>query len=189
MKLNQFLRGKKGFTLVELMIVVAVIGILAAVAIPNFKRYQAKSKTSEAKLHLAAIYTGQVAMNGDYDSYGTCLEFMGYDRVATGTYYAVGFNTHNATANARVDTNAGFASCTSTSNCCNLASANFAFAASKSVGGTTAAATAMATTSTVDNNGSVFVAEAAGRISPDITVFDRWTINEDKQITATVVGY
>jgi len=183
------LLGKSGFTLVELMVVVAIIGILSAVAIPNFKRYQAKSKTSEAKLHLASIYTGEIALSGDYDSFGTCIEFMGYSRVASGTYYALGFITHNATANARVDSNAGFSTCTSTSNCCNYASAAFGFSATKSVGGTTAVYTELAATSTVDNNGTAFVAEAAGRISADTTTYDRWTITETKLLKESVVGY
>ncbi|WP_414645174.1 type IV pilin protein, partial [Candidatus Deferrimicrobium sp.] len=50
-------KGKKGFTLIELMIVVAIIGILAAIAIPNFLRFQAKSKQSEAKTNLGGIFT------------------------------------------------------------------------------------------------------------------------------------
>ena len=49
----------KGFTLIELMIVVAIIGILAAIAIPNFVRFQCRSKQSEAKTNLNAIYKGQ----------------------------------------------------------------------------------------------------------------------------------
>ena len=62
------LRSKKGFTLIELMIVVAIIGILAAVAIPAFLRFVRKSRTSEAPVSLKAISTGAVAWFNDEHS-------------------------------------------------------------------------------------------------------------------------
>jgi type IV pilus assembly protein PilA len=56
------LRDQAGFTLIELMIVVAIIGILAALAIPNFLQYQLKAKTSEAKTNLTAIKTSMMSV-------------------------------------------------------------------------------------------------------------------------------
>ena len=76
------LKGKKGFTLIELMIVVAIIGILAAIAIPNFLKFQAKSKQSEAKASLGAIYTGQIAFFGETNSFG---DFLGINWSPSGT--------------------------------------------------------------------------------------------------------
>src|SRR5512135_1271100 len=67
----KFIHNRKGFTLIELMIVVAIIGILAAIAIPNFLKYQAKSKQSEAKTNLKGIFTSETAYFGEANSYGT----------------------------------------------------------------------------------------------------------------------
>lgn len=64
--------NQKGFTLIELMIVVAIIGILAAIAIPNFLNYQLKAKTAEAKTNLGAIRTSQETFNAERDRYKVC---------------------------------------------------------------------------------------------------------------------
>ena len=67
--MNKTLRNAKGFTLIELMIVVAIIGILAAIAIPNFLRFQLKSKSSEGKVNLAAIRTAEESYLAEFGSY------------------------------------------------------------------------------------------------------------------------
>jgi type IV pilus assembly protein PilA len=55
--INRF-KQAKGFTLIELMIVVAILGILAAIAIPALTKYMRRSKTSEAKTNIAKMYDG-----------------------------------------------------------------------------------------------------------------------------------
>jgi type IV pilus assembly protein PilA len=51
-------KNNEGFTLIELMIVVAIIGVLAAIAIPAFLNYVKRAKTSEAPANLKALFTG-----------------------------------------------------------------------------------------------------------------------------------
>ena len=66
-------QSSKAFTLIELMIVVAILGILAAIAIPNFLRYQLRSKTSEARTNMGVIRTSMEAFRGDFDSFPTAI--------------------------------------------------------------------------------------------------------------------
>jgi type IV pilus assembly protein PilA len=99
----------KGFTLIELMIVVAIIGILAAIAIPNFLRYQAKTKQSEAKTNLSAIFTSEVAYFGERDTYGTVATIGWAPEGHTRYLYSVtahGATSFLANASGNVDTDA-----------------------------------------------------------------------------------
>ncbi len=67
--MSKFHRSQKGFTLIELMIVVVIIGILAALAIPRFMRATTKSKQSEAKNILKQIYVMERSYFQEKDVY------------------------------------------------------------------------------------------------------------------------
>jgi len=69
---------QKGFTLIELMIVVAIIGLLAALAIPNFIRFQARSKQSEVKANLKGLFTAEKAYYQEKDTYSGCIKKIGF---------------------------------------------------------------------------------------------------------------
>ena len=102
------LRRQQGFTLVELMVVVAIIGLLSAVAIPNFKTYQAKAKVAEAKMQLSALYTAEASFFSDYNMYATCLAYMGFNPRAekANRYYGVGFSAAISSINSTAYTSA-----------------------------------------------------------------------------------
>jgi len=87
----RMLRSKKGFTLIELMIVVAIIGILAAIAIPNFLRFQAKSKQSEAKTNLGGIFTAETSYFSEHNNFAD-LDVISWAPVGSAKYRYVILN-------------------------------------------------------------------------------------------------
>jgi type IV pilus assembly protein PilA len=69
--------GQKGFTLIELMIVIAIIGILAAIAIPQFVTYRQKGYNTQAKGELKSFYTACQAYYADIPTAtGDCTTTM-----------------------------------------------------------------------------------------------------------------
>jgi prepilin-type N-terminal cleavage/methylation domain-containing protein len=67
--MTSHLRSRCGFTLIELMIGVVIVGILAALAIPRFMAANVRTRQSEPKEILRQIYTMQRAYRQEYDSY------------------------------------------------------------------------------------------------------------------------
>ena len=64
-------RDERGFTLIELMIVIAIIGILAAIAIPQFSSYRKRAYNSAAESDLKNAATAEEAYFVDHQEYGT----------------------------------------------------------------------------------------------------------------------
>jgi len=93
MNQNKSLLNNAGFTLVELMVVVAIIGILASIAIPNYSRFQSKTRQSEAKIALSAIYSAETSFAVEAGTYTECLKATGYSpEIGVTRYYAIGLN-------------------------------------------------------------------------------------------------
>jgi type IV pilus assembly protein PilA len=163
------------------MIVVAIIGILAAIAIPNFLKFQAKSKQSEAKANLGGIFTGQIAYFGEANAFSS---FPNINWSPSGTaryHYQLG--TFSATLDAL---NVGAATKFGTT----TALSDSADWATNRNGATDNAAT-LATSHIpyIDNsaNPNVFSAGATGVISSSTTQ-DSWTINQKRILIWTQDG-
>jgi prepilin-type N-terminal cleavage/methylation domain-containing protein len=71
-------RRTSGFTLVELMVVVAIIGVLASVAIPSFQNYQLTSKRTEAFSNLASLAKSQKAYFAEFNEFVGVASEPGY---------------------------------------------------------------------------------------------------------------
>src|SRR2546426_2727915 len=85
----RYIKGDRGFTLIELMIVVAIIGILAAIAIPNFMTYQAKARQSEAKVNLGGVFTTATSYFAENNTFSVpTADTLGY-KPAGNVRYAI----------------------------------------------------------------------------------------------------
>lgn len=84
--------NQKGFSLVELMIVVAIIGLLAAVGVPQYQKFQARARQGEAKSSLSALYASEASYFGEFNLYSVDLKNIGFGVTGTGLRYVTGFS-------------------------------------------------------------------------------------------------
>ena len=85
------MNNNRGFTLVELLMVVAMIGVLATIGIPTYQRMVQRAKKSEAKTMLAGIFTAESGFQAEYGTFGNRLDRIGFGAVAGTQTYIVGF--------------------------------------------------------------------------------------------------
>ena len=160
-----------GFTLIELMIVVGIIGILVSIAAPNFSRYQSKARQSEAKIALAAIYGSEKSFYSEYAAYAGSMDAIGYAPEGKRRFYAIGwaaahstaptgFSGSIATPSWDATNNSSFSSCT----------------------------TAPALGAQLSGDAQTFIAAAVGCIRQGQTQFDTWNINETKALKNNLIA-
>ena len=191
---------------------VTIIGILTAIAIPQYQSYQAKGRTLEAKIALANLYSKQTAFFTAHRSYVSCLEYIGYNLKSDfdNRLYAVGFKNASTAAN-NIVINRGVLPLD-----CNTSDWNdgitdatppisHGYNSGDGAGGqdgtersevanTILVGDLTATPPVVGDNvapgGDTFNAVAVGRISTDANDgFDVWEIDQDKDVQQRQVGY
>lgn len=89
--MKKLFTNKKGFSMIELMVVVAIIGVLAAIGIPQYSKFQAKARQSEAKLSLAALFTAEESFRQEWNQFSTVLPNIGFSVQGSRLRYVTGF--------------------------------------------------------------------------------------------------
>ena len=197
---NYLKMTKDGFTLVELMIVVAIIGVLASIAVPQYSKFQAKSRQSEVRIQLGATYTVEQSFAAENSTYTSCLGQTGYNRDGTKFYYTIGFDDGAAAnANCQPGVTSGGACTTyqwqfstttsaySAMSICSPAQLSTEFPANIAEPSTTVTTQAALASGGGANmatsvSNSAFIIGGAGNILSKASKIDGWTIDNNKQI-------
>lgn len=189
-KIAKFLfkkRNQEGFSLIELMIVVVIIGLLSTMAVPQYRNFQMKAKQAEAKTNLGGLYSAMQTFNAEYNWYYGDFRAVGFDlegalnyNVGASASHALGPASHPAPQyknKAAVQFNAA-------TRCGNGAATGGKQPACKSLAGAGATWNAITGTSIANPVTGIrqFVVGATANLDND-AAFDRWSINQNKVLT------
>lgn len=172
----------KAFSMIELMVVVAIIGVLAAIGIPEYSKFQAKARQSEAKLNLAALFTAEESFRQHWNSFSVDLVNIGFSVQGSRLRYVTGFQAGTACVGYSTGQGAPVESTTAAYTWSDGASVNTS-GATWSLGTQTKPTTGSLTAC----SDSAFTATAYGTptssgIDPGATQGDTWLINQNKML-------
>lgn len=186
-------KNQEGFSLLELMVVVAIIGVLAAIGVPQYSKSQAKARQSEAKASLANLFTAEQSFMAEYNQYSVSLKLVGFAvsgqslRYVTGFTAGTGCTGYSTGANAPTEltsVNDTWSDGTNVNVGNGYDAATFAFAPSaRTLTGTSSSCTATM-------GSQAFVGMAIGDPNANVgtTPYDGWTITNTKLVSNSTPG-
>ena len=181
MKLHLRLNNK-AFSMIELMVVVAIIGVLAAIGIPEYSKFQAKARQSEAKLSLAALFTAEESFRQHWNSFSVDLVNVGFSVQGSRLRYATGFQAGAGCTNYSMALGAPTESTTSDYTWTDGTAVNTS-GATWALGVQTKPTTASLTTCTDTTfTGTAYGTPTTSGIDPGATAGDTWLIDQNKKL-------
>lgn len=184
--------SQAGFSLVELMVVVAIIGVLASIAVPQVNKYIAKARQSEAKTMLSSIYTSEKAFYAEYSAYHDMFGAIGYSPEGKLRYNA-GFAAAVGAAQ-KAGPNQGYnnpptalpGTATNVGNYCGASTTAMTYGCALLFGLNNAQPAAVAATTPMTLTS--FQVRAQANIYGATTNFDVWQIDNNKTLTNVTPG-
>ncbi len=174
--------------MIELMVVVAIIGVLAAIGIPQYSKFQAKARQSEAKLSLAALFTAEESFRQEWNQFSVDLRNIGFSVQGSRLRYVTGFAASAVCTGYTTALGAPSETTAATNTWSDGANVNTG-GASWSISITKPSASPSACNATAGTFiGVAYGTPAATAANPGTTGGDMWSINQVKLLSNTFVN-